>query len=242
HPSEQLRQLGIPVHALGYIHSDEKVGQAYNAADLFVLPSLEDNLPNTVMEAMSCGVPVAAFAAGGIPEMVSHGKNGLLIEPGNVTGLAANLIQLISNPAERETFGKTAREEVLARFPLSRQGEAYLELYRAVAAKMNDDSPATEETMTMAPAGPEVSRIVAASAPRPLQSHLYSKTNAFAQLQKERDAHVGTLHQQLEYLSRLKKENDELRQQLEEKHEEVNRQQKMLKKLPVKILRALKIV
>ena len=48
----------------------------YNAADLFVLPSLEDNLPNTIMEAMACGVPCVGFKSGGIPEMIDHRKNG----------------------------------------------------------------------------------------------------------------------------------------------------------------------
>jgi glycosyltransferase involved in cell wall biosynthesis len=55
--SDELEAVGIPVEALGYLDSDEKIMTAYCTADIFVLPSLEDNLPNTMLEAMSCGTP-----------------------------------------------------------------------------------------------------------------------------------------------------------------------------------------
>jgi len=76
HAEDIASQLALPVYPLGYVSNEQKILQVYNAADCFVLPSLEDNLPNTLMEAMACGVPCVGFKVGGIPEMIDHHKNG----------------------------------------------------------------------------------------------------------------------------------------------------------------------
>ena len=68
----------------------------YNAADLFVLPSLEDNLPNTIMEAMACGVPCVGFKSGGIPEMIDHRKNGYVAEYKSAEDLAEGMRWVLS--------------------------------------------------------------------------------------------------------------------------------------------------
>ena len=75
--AEQFRDL-IPfkVHFLGYVSDEQTAAQAYNAADIFVTPSLDENLPNTVMESLACGTPCVGFRTGGIPEMVDHKVNG----------------------------------------------------------------------------------------------------------------------------------------------------------------------
>lgn len=75
------------VHFLGSLNQAE-MRQAYQAADAFIIPSLEENLPNTVLESLACGTPVAGFKAGGIPEMVIDGQNGYLAEVGDALGLA----------------------------------------------------------------------------------------------------------------------------------------------------------
>ncbi len=79
---------GIPVHDAGYITSMEQLALHYSAADLFVLPSMAENLPNTISESLLCGTPVVAFNVGGIPVQV-HAGNGMLVEQHTSAALEA---------------------------------------------------------------------------------------------------------------------------------------------------------
>ncbi len=83
--------LPFKVNALGYISDVESIVKAYNCADMFVIPSLEDNLPNTIMEAMACGVPCVGFNTGGIPEMIDHCENGYIADYMDVDDLAKGI-------------------------------------------------------------------------------------------------------------------------------------------------------
>ena len=75
--SEVLKSLvPFPVYPLNYISNEKELVDVYNSVDIFVTPSLEENLPNTIMEAMACGVPCVGFNVGGIPEMIDHLHNG----------------------------------------------------------------------------------------------------------------------------------------------------------------------
>jgi glycosyltransferase involved in cell wall biosynthesis len=80
-------KLPYPSRLLGSL-GPANMRQAYQAADVFVIPSLQDNLPNTVLESLHCGTPVAGFTTGGIPEMVSSGINGYLAKEVSDKGLA----------------------------------------------------------------------------------------------------------------------------------------------------------
>jgi glycosyltransferase involved in cell wall biosynthesis len=104
----------------------------YNAADVYVCPSLQDNLPNTLLEAMSCGVPPVAFASGGIPELVQHGVNGLLAETGNVVQLANALMQLLEDSVYRRQLGEAAARTVREHFAMESQVKTYAALYQEV--------------------------------------------------------------------------------------------------------------
>jgi glycogen synthase len=88
----------------------------YRSADICVVPSLYDNAPYTVLEAMSSAKPLVATRAGGIPEYVEEGKTGLIVEPGNAEALSAALIDLLSNNEKRLRFGEAARTRVLQVF------------------------------------------------------------------------------------------------------------------------------
>lgn len=104
----------------------EQMPLAYAAADVFVTPSLGDNLPNTVAEALSCGTPCVAFAVGGIPEMIEHGRTGWLARPRNSDDLAEGIYQVLAHP-EYET--EAARAAVRLFSPAA-VAAAHLELYR----------------------------------------------------------------------------------------------------------------
>lgn len=130
YPDSALEQAGLPVIALGYLDSPEKIRTAYSAADLFILPSLEDNLPNTILEALSCSTPVVAFAAGGIPEVVTDGVNGKLISVGDSHKLAQAILSLVFHPEERDLMGRNGRNLMVEQYPLPVQAKRYKSLYQ----------------------------------------------------------------------------------------------------------------
>ena len=119
------------VRLLNYVKSKETLIDLYNAADAFVLPSLEDNLPNTVMEALACGLPVAAFRIGGVPEMVTHGACGYLSTPGDSIGLADGIKQLLYND-QSASFRLNAREKVEQCYAPQLIANKYVELYKSL--------------------------------------------------------------------------------------------------------------
>lgn len=91
HAEDVASQLVLPTHPLGYVSHPRRIVEVYNAADVFVLPSLEDNLPNTLMEAMACGVPCVGFQTGGIPEMIDHRQNGYVAQYQQADDLARGI-------------------------------------------------------------------------------------------------------------------------------------------------------
>ncbi|MCY1550557.1 N-acetyl-alpha-D-glucosaminyl L-malate synthase [compost metagenome] len=100
---------------LGTINKDDHLAKCYAAADAFVLPSLEDNLPNTVMESLACATPVVAFKTGGIPDMVKHLENGYLAEYQSASDLADGIAWLFLHD-DATAIQKEARRSVLAHF------------------------------------------------------------------------------------------------------------------------------
>jgi glycosyltransferase involved in cell wall biosynthesis len=117
---------------LGYITDDRVMLLAYNAADLFVVPALYDNSPNTILEAMACGIPVVAFETGGIPDMVRPGGTGLLVPRHDVAALKAAIEDLIQHPDKRQAMGTRSRETALQEYTLSLQTRRYAELYKSL--------------------------------------------------------------------------------------------------------------
>lgn len=128
-PERADEGLGLPVHRLGLLEDPRTVVRAYRAADIFVAPSLEDNLPNTVLEALACGTPVVAFDAGGIPEMVEPGKVGALAPVGDARALAEAMARVLEDRKARERMGRRARERVVRDHSAGQQARRYLDLY-----------------------------------------------------------------------------------------------------------------
>ena len=105
----------------------------YNSVDAFVLPSLSENLPNTIMEAMACGTPCVAFGVGGIPEMIDHKENGYVARYKNPQDLADG-IRYVLNTDNHERLSKAAREKVLKCYSEESVASLYKEVYYSLRA------------------------------------------------------------------------------------------------------------
>jgi glycosyltransferase involved in cell wall biosynthesis len=122
-------ETSIPHINLGHVHDDRLLSLIYNAADLYVIPSLQDNQPNTVLEAMACGTPVIGFDVGGIPDMVRSGENGLLIPPGDVNALRQGIVDLLGSFETRSAMSVACRRIVMEEYTRELQVQRYAELY-----------------------------------------------------------------------------------------------------------------
>jgi glycosyltransferase involved in cell wall biosynthesis len=100
--------------------------------DFFVMPSLEDNLPQTGIEAMACGLPVVAFDTGGIPDYVQPLETGLLARVGDASALSEQINWLADRPADRVRMGRNARSFVAREFAAHVQANRYIELYESL--------------------------------------------------------------------------------------------------------------
>ena len=105
----------------------------YNAADLFVLPSLSENLPNTIMEAMACGVPCVGFKVGGIPEEIDHLKNGYVAEYKNAEDLSRGM-RWVLDEANPQELSSHAVGKVASTYSQQRVALKYIEVYSQAAA------------------------------------------------------------------------------------------------------------
>ena len=129
-----ISQLPIKSNNFGYIEDDHKLAILYSATDLFIIPSLEDNLPNSLLEAMACGTPVAAFDTGGIPDLLKQGVNGLLAEKGNTAELANAMLMLVFDSDKRARLGRNSRMLIEAAFQQESQASKYLALFEELLA------------------------------------------------------------------------------------------------------------
>ncbi len=129
---EILQALPYPVHALGLVREPAALANAYGAADIFVIPSLEDNLPNTVMESLACGTPVAGFRTGGIPEMAGHLQEGFIAEQTNSRELAEGIFEVLQGATPLDTYRSAARRKVETHYSNNIVAGKYLRLYSEV--------------------------------------------------------------------------------------------------------------
>ena len=130
--SEQLKSL-VPfqVYALDYISNEKELVNVYNAVDLYVTPSLEENLPNTIMEAMACGIPCVGFNVGGIPEMIDHLHNGYVADYKSAEDFA-NGIHWTLSESEYQSLSEEARRKVTSSYSESTIAKKYIEVYNKI--------------------------------------------------------------------------------------------------------------
>ncbi len=136
--SEKKDINGIQINYIGRIANDEQLALVYNVANVFIIPSMIDNLPNTVMEAMSCGVPCIGFNVGGIPDLIDHKENGFIVQEFSSQQLADGIKWLLSDNNRLTVFGKAARAKVLKSYQFDLIAKKYIDLYRQVLSEHSD--------------------------------------------------------------------------------------------------------
>lgn len=133
--SQQLESLlPFPVYALDYVSNEHDLVNIYNAVDLFVTPSLEENLPNTIMEAMACGVPCVGFHVGGIPEMIDHLHNGYIARYKEAEDFANGIYWALTE-SEYPTLSEQAARKAVSHYSESIIAKKYIDVYNKITGK-----------------------------------------------------------------------------------------------------------
>jgi glycosyltransferase involved in cell wall biosynthesis len=127
---DKLSGLGFKAHHLGWQNDDFSLAQLYSAADVFVLPSIQESLGYTVMEAMACGTPCVAFNQGGVPDLIDHQQNGYLAQPYKPADLARGIAWVLENKDRRDKLSLQARQKVEQEFVVEKVVERHIALYR----------------------------------------------------------------------------------------------------------------
>ena len=122
-------EVGRRCIRIDYVNDEISMSKVYSTADLFVIPSLQDNLPNTAIEALACGIPTVGFAAGGLRDIVREGKTGRLVAPGEVRALSDAIAELLQNPRQRATMAAECRRLAVEEYALEVQARRYVSLY-----------------------------------------------------------------------------------------------------------------
>lgn len=125
------RDIPIGVYPLSYIAEEKLLVDIYNAVDLFAIPSLQDNLPNTIVEAMACGVPCIGFNVGGIPEMIDHLHNGYVAEYKNVGDLAEGIHWLLTE-GEYDILSREAARKAINTYGENSVAMKYIGVYNRI--------------------------------------------------------------------------------------------------------------
>jgi len=129
------KQTGIPDDAIAFMGQMryEEMPGIFRKGDVFVLPSMSESMPLSLLEAMACGRSAIASNVGGIPEIITHGENGYLVKPGDSVELSKRIIELVGNPDLRDRFGAKARTNVEKHFDLKNMVKETREMFLSVA-------------------------------------------------------------------------------------------------------------
>jgi glycosyltransferase involved in cell wall biosynthesis len=144
--------LGLKVRYLGNLSDDLALAATYSAVDAMVITSLQDNLPNVVIEAMACGTPCIGFNLGGIPDMINHRINGYLANPLDIHDLASGINWVLDDPARLGMLSHQARAKTEQAFALDIQAERYQALYQELLASRRSDARSRIQSPSTIPA------------------------------------------------------------------------------------------
>ncbi len=125
----------LNVHFAGYISNENVMLDYYNAMDLFVLPSLEENLPLVIQEAMACETPVVAYDTGGISDMIEHNQNGYLAKYKDSNDLANGIVKLLTDKVFIKHCSEQARSKIVDKYSYGVISDNLLNLYNELLIK-----------------------------------------------------------------------------------------------------------
>ncbi len=126
----QVPELGFPIRYMGHLHDEISLVLLYSAVDVFVAPSRQDNLPNTVVEASACGTPTVAFKIGGMPDLIQHKVSGYLAQPNDIGDLAQGIQWVLDRQATNNNLGDAARKYAIKTFDSTIVAQQYLTTYQ----------------------------------------------------------------------------------------------------------------
>jgi glycosyltransferase involved in cell wall biosynthesis len=132
---ENPSELGFPTHYLGKLNDDLSLALVYAAADVFAAPSVQENLSNTVLEAIACGTPCVAFDIGGMPDLIEHRRTGYLAKPYEAEDLAQGIVWVLEDAERHRMLGERAREKAEQEFSEGLQARRYRALFDRLADK-----------------------------------------------------------------------------------------------------------
>jgi glycosyltransferase involved in cell wall biosynthesis len=124
--------FGLPVHYLGRITDDRRLVSIYTAADVMVVPSREDNLPNTAVESIACGTPVVAFDIGGMSDIIDHLQNGYLAPAFKADRLAEGIEWVLADMDRHQTISRAARKKAEDSFNITTTVDQYRSVYQSL--------------------------------------------------------------------------------------------------------------
>jgi glycosyltransferase involved in cell wall biosynthesis len=135
-----VAELGFPIRYTGHLHDEISLALLYSAVDVFVAPSRQDNLPNTVVEALACGTPTVAFKIGGMPDLIVHHRSGYLALPYDINDLAQGIQWVVERQLQDNSLGVAARQSAELTFHPRIVAKQYEEVYQAAMAVTNSAS------------------------------------------------------------------------------------------------------
>ena len=132
---KNAKDLAFPIHYLGHIYDEISLALIYGATDLFLAPSIQDNLPNTIIESLACGTPCVAFSIGGIPDQIDHKINGYLAQAFDLKDFAQGIDWVIKDWERLNLLSINARKKAEKTYDIKVQAQLYLDLYREILTK-----------------------------------------------------------------------------------------------------------
>ena len=117
-----------------YVKDPSSLAKYYACADVYLHAAKAENMPLTILEALSCGTPVVATKVGGIPEIIEDGNNGFLVPKGDAKAMAEKALEIISDKAKYQSFSKRARERAVQKYSLDTMVESYINYYDEIIA------------------------------------------------------------------------------------------------------------